>query len=609
MQKRTLSLALLASTLSLYAAPSTLAPITVTSALKTRQSLQNVTDNLSVITADEIKDRGYKTLTDALSSLPGITINRNGGLGQTSTIKLRGMDGKRLLVVVDGIRYNDPTSLSGAQFEHILIDNIARIEVIKGAQSGVWGADASAGVINIVTKKAADGFVAGSLFAEYGSFNTLNYGLSLSHKVNRFDIALNAQRITSDGFSAAVKDGKRASAFEDDAYKNSHGDIKAGFNFTDKDRVEAFYSIIDAKTDFDGYDASFQINPDDANTSATSRQYFYSARYKRTDEWGNATVYAQRSTFKRAYSYGNFDGNIDEFGANARIDYLKDAFVTVGVDHKKFKQQNSINHSYNNDAVFLTTSGTVHEDIGDTILSAAFRYDKFDAFDNKSTYKLGFKYTPKSVEDLWISANYGTGYNAPLLYNLYDSFSGNAALHPEKTKGYDVSINYKGLGVSYFNNRIDDMIDYQTTDFTTFAGSYFNVAGTSRLSGLEVAYEHNLEAIDTSVNLNYTYLKAKDKDDKTLLRRPKNSANVMLDYYGLDNTHLGTQIRYVGKRDDVGKTLDAYSVVDLSGDYAINASVSCYAKINNVLDKEYEDIAGYGTSERAFYAGIRYKLP
>ncbi|MGB5793950.1 TonB-dependent receptor, partial [Poseidonibacter sp.] len=123
--------------------------ITVTSATKSTQSIKDVTSNVEVITKDEIEERHFTTVSEALNTLAGINVISNGGIGNTSSVFLRGMSSKRILVLIDGIKVNDVTSSSGAQFEHLLINEIEKIEVIKGAQSGIWGADASAGVINI----------------------------------------------------------------------------------------------------------------------------------------------------------------------------------------------------------------------------------------------------------------------------------------------------------------------------------------------------------------------------------------------------------------------------------------------------------------------------
>ena len=151
---KTTNLSLVASFLiatNLYS-QTTLDEISITSATKSEQKLKDVTSNVDVITSQDIEDRKFKTVSEALNSLSGVSFSRNGGVGQPSSLYLRGMDSSKTLVLIDGIRLNDTTSINGADFSHFMINDIERIEVIKGAQSSIWGADASAGVINIITK-------------------------------------------------------------------------------------------------------------------------------------------------------------------------------------------------------------------------------------------------------------------------------------------------------------------------------------------------------------------------------------------------------------------------------------------------------------------------
>ena len=187
-------------------------------------------------------------------------------------------------------------------------------------------------------------------------------------------------------------------------------------------------------------------------------------------------------------------------------------------------------------------------------------------------------------------------------------------LLPEKTKSFDITANYKGFGVTYFQTTVEDLIDYVTTDFVTFAGEYQNIAGDSTFKGVEVSYESTLDSIDLAYGLNYTYLKTEDKDGKELPRRAKNTANLSLDYYGLANTHIGMLVQYVGKRKksmyDKNAAVDykTYTLVDLNADYTWNNAVTLYARVENALDKEYQNITGYATPQRSFYVGFRYKV-
>ncbi len=607
----------------LAASQTTLEKIIVTTPNKTAQSLHNVTANIDVITADEIQERGYRVLSDALQTHPGFSFSRTGGIGQTTSIYLRGFSTNRTLVLIDGVRYNDPTSPSGAQYEHLQLQNIARIEIVKGPQSGIWGEDASGGVINIITKDAQKNGTTASIHAEYGSYNTQTYGIFTALKTDKFDLSLNLDRLSSDGFSAKTADGKKATDFEDDEYSNNSYDLKLGYNITDHDQLNGFYRYIDADTDFDGFDMNATKAANDPIAHSTSKEKFYGTNYRHSGENYSAKLYYQRSDFQRtskvapsAYSNGisHFDGSIDESGATLDYRLSPDLALGAGLDLKKFKHKNKINNDFTNKGIYLSVNDTVHEEIGDSILSAVVRYDNFDKFDNKTTYRLGFKHYAKDDKKLSYFANYGTGYNTPTLYQLYDAMTGNKALKPETTKGFDLGFNYHGFNATYFQNKITGMIDYLMTDPITYKGAYYNLGGKTTLKGYELSYKGSAEDLNLAYNFNYTYLKTKDQNEKELPRRPKNSANLSLDYYGIPQIHLGTLISYTGKRKkspyDANPTQDykAYTLVDLIAGYDFSPKLHLYTKIENALDKKYENIANYGVSERAYYVGFDYKI-
>src|SRR5574344_1303933 len=182
---------------------SSLDEITISSATKSEEKLKNVTANVDVITAEDIESRKFKTVAEALNTIPGIQVSPSGGIGQQTSVFLRGMGSDKTLVLIDGIRYNDPSG-NGANFEHLVINDIDRIEVIKGAQSSIWGADASAGVINIITKTAQNG-THGSVNLESGRYDSKTAKANISHKNENFDAKFGAMIVYTDGFSAMTQ--------------------------------------------------------------------------------------------------------------------------------------------------------------------------------------------------------------------------------------------------------------------------------------------------------------------------------------------------------------------------------------------------------------------
>ncbi|MCT7446817.1 TonB-dependent receptor plug domain-containing protein [Aliarcobacter skirrowii] len=576
---------------NLYSQTTTLETITVTSATKSEQKLKDVTANVDVITAEDIEDRKFKTVAEALNTIPGIQVSPSGGIGQQTSVFLRGMDSHRTLVLIDGVRYNDITTPNGtANFEHLMINDIERIEVIKGAQSSIWGADASAGVINIITKSAKDG-THGNVTIEYGRYNSKTAKANISHKDKNFDAKLSATRVDTDGFSAKVPKDEKLSKYEDDGYENTTANLKLGYNFDENNRVSTSYEIIDTKVDYDNF-------PDDKASQAKTKTYLANLTYENKNDIALTKVYTNYTDIKREYSFGEYEGNVEEYGVNTSIDYLSSSNVTMGADYKDFEDK-EMSKDYDNKGIFISNTNKFFDD--KTIFTQALRYDRYSDFENKTTGKIGIK--QYIVDDLNISANYGTGYNVPNLYQLNDVWVGNDTLQPEKTKSYDISIEYKGFSITYFNTKIENMI---TSNSITYA--YEQIEGTSKIKGTEIAYKNEVVE-DTFLNLSYTNLSAKNDKDEYLAKRAKNKVGFGVDYYGLKDFHFNVNGEYIGDRYDKvnkqGAKTGNYTIWNAVIDYQANKNFSTYLKLDNIFNKDYQIVDGYATSQRAAYLGIK----
>ncbi|PRM90305.1 TonB-dependent receptor [Aliarcobacter cryaerophilus] len=586
--------------------------ITISSATKSEQKLKDVTANVDVITAEDIESRKFKTVAEALNSLSGVSISSNGGIGTLSQVYLRGMKSENTLVLIDGIRYNNPYNGS-VDFAHLMINDIERIEVIKGAQSSIWGADASAGVINIITKSAKDG-THGNASVEYGRYDSKISKATISHKNENFDAKLSATRVDTDGFSAISPKSSEAKNYEKDGYGNTTVDLKLGYNFDDSNRLSASYGIVDAKTKFDDMISDAFWNPDiiaSANSKAETktRNSIASLNYENKNNFATTNIYTNYSRFKNETDAETFNSknktDIKEYGIKSTIPYLSEtSSITVGAEYKAFEDKEDINRKYNNKSIYLTNTNKFFDD--KTIFTQALRYDRYSDFDNKTTGKIGIK--QYIIDDLNISANYGTGYNTPSFIQLYKtSWGGNPDLNPEKTKSYDVGIEYKGFSVTYFNTKVNNlMVSNASTSW-----KYKNIEGDSEFKGTEIAYKNSIIE-DIFLNLSYTNLSAKDSTDKKLQNRPSNKFNFGVDYYGLKDFHFNINGEYIGTRQSVNFDYNKpdvktgnYTVWNAVVDYDISKNFSTYLKLDNILNKDYQIVDGYATSQRAAYLGIK----
>lgn len=572
--------------------------ITVTSATKSSQSIKDVTSNIDVITSEELEERNFTTVSEALNTLAGINVISNGGVGQLDSLFIRGVSSKRILILIDGIRYNEPAGLSGAPLAQLLIDDIEQIEVVKGAQSGIWGSDASGGVVNIITSEAKKGFH-GNAGIEFGSFNTKKLSTVLSNKTENAFIKVNANRIKTDGFSAY--EAKKSSAdygqrgddlgYEDDGYKNNTYNLQAGLYLSSNDEVNVSYKKIDSEYDYDGSSA------DNLTNKSKLDHYFKSANYIHSNDNFEIKLNAQQSKFDRTQGSFNAKSKVNEFSIVTNATYNNGA-VVLGLNKQNFEHIND-NNKYNTKAVFLSNSNK----FGNLIFAQTLRYDDNSKFDEKVTGKIGLKYN--FTKDLNSSINYGTAYNAPTLSNLNYTPS----LKPESSKSFDINAEYKNLKLTYFENKITDMIQYVAGSWPNT--QYENLDGTSKLKGYEVAYSIDLSE-DILLSLNYTHVSAKDNKKEDLARRAKRQLGFGVDYYGIDKLHLNLNGSYIGTRYDgankTGASTGNYTVWNTVANYDINKTFSTYLKVDNVFNKYYQTVDGYATAERSAYIGLKAKF-
>jgi vitamin B12 transporter len=283
----------------------------------------------------------------------------------------------------------------------------------------------------------------------------------------------------------------------------------------------------------------------------------------------------------------------------------------VGLEYKDIDDGSK--GSYTNKAIFVSNLYTIHQS---TLLETNLRYDSFDKFDNKATYKIGLKHHHDFLEGFTTSANYYTSYDAPSAYQLATPAPG-SLLKPSYTRGFDISAAYKELiSVTYFNNRVEDNIDY-VYDPLTYIGGYQNVDGTSKFEGLEVQGAYTLPTLNIHLSANYTHLFKFEKEDGTdLPRRAKDTLNAMVEYYTENDMHFAVDAQYVGERTDIDySTFPAsdvqtgnYMLWNLSFNTELMKDLDLYLNARNIFDKEYQSVYGYATEGASLYAKIKYSF-
>jgi len=597
----------------------TLESIDVTASQGTTLKKKDVTDSVTIITKEAIEESRVSTLDEALNKLGGLSMTQNGGAGKSTSMFIRGMSSKRVLVLIDGVRYNNPTGIgAAAEFSQIMLYNVEQIEIIKGAQSGVWGADASGGVINIITSKAKKG-LHGVAAVEYGSFDSKKASMQASYATDKYDILIGGIVYDIDGFSAVekiksdVQYGKRYDelGYEKDLYQNNSINMKLGYNIGEKDRVEVNLQTVNSLVNYDdsAYDAAsggyVPIDSTIPNTYLQNR--FYNLAYKHNGDTHQIKINYNLSTFKReilgAYGSYIYKGSVNEIKADDKITYMEDGFVRIGASYQKFEQEEitaNTTKNYSAISAFATNYNKLSliQELN-TILTQSIRYDSYDNFDNSLTGKLGAKQFIHN--DFYISANVGTGYNAPTLGQLYGQYGANPNLKPEESLTTDITLGNDIIWLTGFYNEITDLIDYDNIL------GYVQTSGKSKFKGLEIGYE-DFYFDSLGVGATYTYVKTEDAEGKELARRPKEQVDAKATYYVSEEFDIGVNAQYIGERydgaDKTGAQTGKYLITNLVSNVKVNKYVTVYGKIDNLSDKYYQTVDGYATAGRSLYLGL-----
>jgi vitamin B12 transporter len=549
----------------------------VVTAQNTVQPLAAVTANMHVINREEIELKQYQNLAQALSSVAGVSVGTSGGLGHQTSVYIRGSN--RILVLVNGIPVNDPTSINNlTNFESFSLNDIERIEVVKGGQSGVWGANAAAGVINIITRQSQQPHTAQAQITT-GSDGFQQFAANLGVNSEQVDVNVSLSDTNSDGFSQMKPFQKDETNYERDGFNQTDTSFKLGVKPTKNQRIEGFVKQINMQAEYDSSFSGYASDTSSERENSTKiQQISYQVQHKRL----NFKAWANQTQIQRNEGGWVSEGQRSEQGGQIKLNYRADDQAQVFMQNSQMTQEDGNNLKLSNQAVGLTNINH----FGTFTLTQNIRQDEYNEFDHKTTGKIGAAY--QFAAEIRLSANVGTAYTAPSLYQL--TYGTTANLKPEETEDWDVRLEAWGLGVTYFNSEVKNLIDYGGSWPSDY---YFNRTGTSQFNGYEINYQRNLASIKTDLLLQYTQTNAEDENGVRLARRPENSASIDLTYYGMADTKVHWHTRYIGSKLDYRsggeQEIGEYFVTDLSIDYALNPHLSLNAKVINLFDEDYTD--------------------
>jgi|Deesub1362A_J573_1020465.scaffolds.fasta_scaffold00964_21 vitamin B12 transporter len=580
----------------------------VVTATKIEEPVEETTSSVVVVSKEEIELENTEFVVDVLENIPELNVVQNGGTGTLAQVFLRGSGPSQLMVMIDGIKVKSTTT-GTFDFSGINIDDIERIEIVKGPQSTIYGSEAQAGVINIITKRGR-GEPETEFLLEGGSFGTYRGSATFSGAFERFDYRVTASYFNSDGISIA-EDGD-----EKDGYRNTSFSAKIGINPSEALRIELNGRYYTDRTELDDFDYFSGQVIDAPHYIQRGEHLLFSAKTDLFlfDRWQQVLTASAIKDTLNVSDRDNQWNNYDIITAMDTIDwqnniYLTDNYtITAGVEYRVESGENrgNFNESTDNTALYLNNRLKLFDE--SLVLNAGARIDDNEAFGDHTTYRVGAIYNYKNA-GLRIRTSYGTGFSAPTFNQLYFPFYGNPDLKPEESRAWEAGIEKDLMGkrltvsITYFDQDYENLIQ---TDPDTWTAQ--NI-GEAEVKGVELGGTMRVTEYLT-ISTFYTHLDTEDKDTgERLTRRPDDKLNITL---RCSRGKVGGVLSYtyVGDAYDAsaGRELDSYSLVNLSGGYRIMDNIELFARIDNLLDEDYETAAGYNTPGISAFAGVKVRM-
>jgi len=593
-------------------------------------SINEIGSSYTIITQEQIKKRQAIFVSDLLRNVPGFAVSTSGVRGSQTQVRVRGAEANNLLVLIDGIKANDIAGGDEFDFSNLVTTNIERIEIIRGPQSALYGSDAAAGVINIITKKG-DGALTINAYSEAGSFGTFNAGGAISGSTERFHYNLSGSHLSTAGNNISRVGN------EEDAYQNDTISFATGITLLDNLKLDISGRHTEANIETDTSTDNVLGFPIDTDSNSESSSDYIQARVKLglfNNTWEQIVGSSFVSTENDNFSSGVESSSTQ--GKKMKLDYQTNLYfdtpnfanathtLTFAVDYEKdiFTQnRNGTNADQKRNAKTFGYVAGYKIDLWERLfLSNSIRHDDNNEFKDETTYRTTAAYNFAETGTR-LHASYGTGVKRPTFtqrFGFFAGFTGNPNVTPEKNKEWDLGVqqffwnNRASMEVIYFKGRFENEI-------SSSGATVINLKGTSKREGVEISTQFELFK-NLNLSANYTWLDATEPNGAEEIRRPRNTASLNLDYGFLnDRANVNLNANFNGSQTDnifppsagFAKTpvnLGSYTLVNLATSYRFTDKLNLYAKIENLLNKRYEDVAGFQTPGIGGYLGVNLTI-
>jgi len=608
----------------------------VVTATRLETPAKEIASSITVISKEDLERTKKITVLEALQEVLGVTVIQNGPPGGAASVFLRGANSEHTLVMMDGIELNDPISPSrSCDLAHLSIENVERIEILRGPQSTLYGSDAMGGVINIITKKG-QGKPRFHLSTQGGSYGTFVSNAEISGGTDKIHYYIGTSYFQTDGFSAASTSYEGNE--EEDGYQNLTLSGRLGFRPLDNLDLDFTVQTINTKIDIDNFGGAYGDDPNNTQEydalilKGHIRGLFLRNRWEQ--KLNISFVNYDRKYENSTDETHPFDSDNSEYKSRQwKLDWQHNLFLhetntlTFGVEYQE-EQGESEYYSESmwgpNSSIFplqkAHNNGVYIQDqirlAGQFFATIGARLDNHSQTGTAITYRIAPAYFIKQT-DTKLKGTYGTGFKSPSLYQLYAPGTiwgpiGNENLEPEESTSWDIGIeqnlfqNKLILGATYFSSSYENLIDFD------FAQGYINI-----LKASSKGVEFILRAWPTDnllLSASYTRTEAKDEEtDEYLLRRPKDKFTAKLNFNFLEKGNIALSLIFLGERDDMEYIdwtstrviMPSYILLNASASYDIIRNAQIFFRLDNILNEEYEVIKGYGTSGFSTYAGLK----
>ena len=595
---------------------------------------------IEVITAQDLAKKSGQSLATILSQAVGIEINGNQSAnGKNLGYYIRGGKNRQILILIDGIPVTDA---SGISFEYDLrllpVEQVERIEIMKGAASTLYGTGAATGVINITLKKSSKKEIEGNAYVNIGSNNTVdnhkyngqdfNQGLSVNGNFKKINYFAGLSSTETKGMSQIAGEN-----YEVDSFSRQNLLAKLGFKATEKLTLDFFGNYDKIKNDYDFAFDNTGFNDTAANVTTSEQVRFgFVPRYKynkgefvlNAGFTKIARDYEELNTFSNTIDYSLYESRSVVIDGFNKYNFSKQLFVILGANYQfnDMKSQTPYSTIENENTKFNIldsyTTLVYNSDFGLNI-NAGARLNNHSAYDNNFVYNFNPSYNFKTTFPLKVLASYSTAYITPSLYQLYSEY-GNANLTPEKNAtieaGFETELFNKKVkfnAVAFYRDQ-NNAIDFYF-DPATFDAFYINVNGETKAKGVETSLIIDLIP-KLQLNGNYTFTQVDKSLDRLI---PKHKANAGLDFQATTRTLFSLNYQYFDARNDAffdGNTfgvvttkLGSYQLVNALMKYElIKTRLTIFGAVTNIFNEEFVENVGYATRGRNFKIGLNIIL-